>query len=78
MNAPAGLPDVTQFADVTDETAQAMNSRITISLIATMISLNRAVSRMPTTSKAVTVTTTNIAGRLKTAPVGDQTPALVS
>src|SRR5882757_10704487 len=75
IKAPSGLPDVTQFAVVTEETAQAMNSRITISFTATITSLNRAVSRMPTTSTAVTATMTNMAGRLKIAPVDDQTPA---
>ena len=72
------MPDVTQFAVVTADAAQPMKRKITISFTATMKPLKRAVSRMPTTSKAVTITMTSMAGRLNTAPVDDQAPVLES
>ena len=69
---------MTQLAVVTEEAAAAMNSRMTINLTATMKPLNRADSRIPTTSNIVTTTMMNIAGRLMTAPVDDQAWVLTS
>ena len=53
MKLPAGLPAVTQCAVVTNGAAAAMNTTMMTSLIATMMLLKRADSRMPTTSKAM-------------------------
>src|SRR5260370_38168942 len=78
MNAPPGLLEVTQFADVTEEAVQIMKSAMTVSLTATTKPLKRADSRIPTPSSAVTRTMMSIAGTLKIAPVDDQACVLPS
>src|ERR1051326_189288 len=58
-----------QLAVLTKPTAAKMNMTTTTSLIATMIELKRADSRMPSTRITVTASVISTAGRLISAPV---------
>src|ERR1700730_7830130 len=78
MNDPAGLLGVTQFAVLKEGAAKMINSAMTASFTATMKLLNRADSRMPTTSNAVISTMIRMAGILRIAPVDDQPCRLAS
>jgi hypothetical protein len=69
MKAPPGLTGAIQFAVLKAGAAHRIKRAITTSLTATIKLLNRAVSRMPTTSSAVMTTMTNAAGTLRTALV---------
>src|SRR6185437_12966218 len=71
MNAPAGLPDVTQFAVLKAGAAQTIKSPMTASFTATMNVLTRVDSRIPTTSNIVIITMIAMAGTFRTAPVDD-------
>jgi hypothetical protein len=71
MKRPSGLAAVTQFAVLNAGMASTMKRTMTVNLTATMMLLNRADSRMPTTSRLVMAMITATADRLTMAPVAD-------
>ena len=74
MNAPVGLLGVTQFEALTNQTPARMKTTMIISLMATITLFTLADSLIPTTSRMVIKMMMNIAGRLTSAPVGNQVP----
>ena len=69
MNAPSGLPAVTQLDELTNQTAAAMKARMIATLMTTMTSLTRADSRIPTISSSDVPAVASMAGTFITAVV---------